>query len=245
MIAGRAKIALRNTFEYETTDGRRVTRLHLTDVCTRTPAKPRAKDRRERYTLDSGGYLTKTTKDRMNHALSASPYRVVSGRGAWLVQRGGWNGESVAYHDGITLPDAFEKPAAMGRAKRAEHATQRLQSAIKRFVDSKLANGSPIPQPSAGDCWHCLMFDREPEAGRGGYMPTCERSAKQRDAEHLRNHIREGYMHGSLIVNALRDRGTTDYGAAIYLRDTSPRNMRELRRIVRRYLQKRLGLPHR
>lgn len=247
------RITLRNTFEYVLANGAHVTRLHLTDVCTRTPAKPRAKDKRERYTLDSGGYRTMTTKDRINHALRASPYRVVSGRGAWFVTQAQpgesvWNTPNrVPFYDGITLPDAFERAPAKAKSERELKRESALQAQIKKFVDSKLANGAPIPQPNSGDCWHCLMFDREDSRvhSGGSYMPNAERPVKDRSAEHLRSHIRESYLPGALIVNALRDRGTGDAGIALYMRDTSPRNMRELRRIVRRYLQKRLGLPFR
>ena len=66
-------------------------RLHQTDVVTFHADG--------RVTLDSGGWRTMTTKDRMNY----SPLTVFSDKGEWLVKSPG--SDAVPYFDGITFAD--------------------------------------------------------------------------------------------------------------------------------------------
>jgi hypothetical protein len=63
--------------------------------------------------------------------------------------------------------------------------------------------------------------------------------AASTDTGHLLNHIEEGYLPGSLIVNALRFAGIEDAGIAFYLHDTKHARARNA---VRRYIGRKLGL---
>ncbi len=57
------------------------------------------------------------------------------------------------------------------------------------------------------------------------------------DTEHLKSHIEEGYMHGSLLVNAMREAGYSDQGIGVHY---SLQVADTFRRAVNNYLQKRL-----
>lgn len=229
-IVGKPKIIDRNTFRYRTEDGAEVVRLHLTDIVVKKDGKT---------TLNSGGWKTSTTKDRIN---SYGGCRVISDKGQWIVQK---DGESAPFYDGITLPDVF-KPKALAKARAGAMADLKLKADIKKFVTKTIVTGKPIPTPSEGDCWDCLMFDREEPVEEYANAPrgaAANKPAKQRNSHHLLEHIKEGYMHGSLIVNAFRDSGYTDTAISYWCFTDRP-DYTMIRRKVRRYLQKRLGLTY-
>lgn len=220
----RAKIIARNTFRFTAPDGATVTRLHQTDVVRELGAG--------RYALDSGGWRTPTTKDRMNGALRG--YHIYANKGSWYVRQGfGFDG-GIPYYDGIILPDAFEKPAALKKATKAEADEQVTRKAILAFV-RKLDSFEQLPLPSAGDCWLCCMHtaDGKSMGDLGG---------RDSNADHLREHIKEGYVHGSLLVNAMRWAGYKDLGIRYWF--SQPKgHRRAIKSALRRYLCRQLGLP--
>lgn len=204
-----ARKVANNTFSYETEDGCKVFRLHTTDVVKRLPDG--------RIVLNSGGWRSVTTKDRMN--AFATGYHVYSGKGGWRVGRGG---KSVAFYDDMILPDAIDNPSAEEQSAQREADEKKLRREIANFSKLYLEN---LPMPSAGDCWLCMLPD-------GG------------DPEHLREHIKEGYAHGTLALNAMRWNGWTDTRIGMTFRGTFPGGRKDAARAVRRYLQFKLGLPY-
>ncbi len=201
---GRPRKIANNTFKYDR-DGSTFIRLHLTDIIEEMP------DGRVR--LNTGGWQTVTTKDRLN---SFAPCRVYSDRGVWYVDHAG---KTAPFFDGMILPDDMDKGD-----KTAKQSREQIK-AINAFV-AKIDELPKLPMPNNGDCWFCALHDNGKAWGED-----------QRD--HLQSHIDEGYLHGSLLVNAMRWAGYRDEGiGAMYqmdLRDT-------FKRTLRRYLKRKLGL---
>lgn len=215
----RAKIIARNTFKFTAADGAIVTRLHQTDVVRELGAG--------RYELNSGGWRTSTTKDRMNGALCG--YHIYANKGSWYVCEGfGWKG-GIPYYDGMILPDAF-KPAARKIADRQEAKEQALRKSILKFLRG-LDRFEKLPLPSSGDCWLCCMHD---SAGK-------TMGEHGNNADHLLEHIKENYIHGSLLVNAMRWAGYQDFGIRYWLSQGKD-NRRAIKSALRRYLCRQLGL---
>jgi len=79
--------------------------------------------------------------------------------------------------------------------------------------------------PNNGDCWHCLFRDKQ-----GKTMGELSSS------DHLLQHLKEGYIHGSLIINALKSVG---YRLPEVILD----NRGSVIQAVRRYFYKSLGIP--
>ena len=232
-IVGRARKLANNTFAYTTQDGRNVVRLHMTDIFEQLP------DGRLRIT--SGGYKTVTTKARLNDQMRKHGYGVVSGYGSWAVVDG--KGGNVPFFDGMVLPDAFSG-RGLAKAQKIGERETKLKADIKSFVLKTLPSDKPMPQPDNGDCWYCWMFDKvEPVTKQGFVGPSADKPARVLDNDHLIEHIEEGYMHGSLIVNAMRDAGFQDVGISIICYSSRP-DYNRVRKTVRRYLQKRLGLTY-
>lgn len=149
-------------------------RLHDTDVVTYKANGD--------VVLDSGGWRTYTTKERMS---TYGPFKWVSqDKGVWYVCT--WDGESYRYDDGITLhadgtvtgfvPDQ----KARNDDKRAKDVKRR----IREFVDSITADEIVTAlEDMVGDCLLCRFPD-----------PTC-----------LDDHLRSRYFHGTMVVNAIRE----------------------------------------
>src|SRR6188768_2137912 len=84
--AVKVKRIANNTVKYERANGDVVYRLHNTDVVT--------KHANGTFTLNSGGWKTVTTKDRIN---LYAPARVHSDKGVWYVRNG------VPFYDGMRV----------------------------------------------------------------------------------------------------------------------------------------------
>lgn len=211
-----ARKVANNTFRWEDEDGSIKYRLHQTDVVTIRPDG--------KVVLDSGGWKSVTTKDRMH--LYAKDYSIWSIKGQWFVRGRGADFEAppVAYYDGMVLPDALNDQAA-SRDRNAEQ--KALAKKIAKYA--KLYCEQAVPIPNGGDCWHCLM------KGKDG-VPLGDMSG---NTEHLLSHIEEGYVFGSLLANAFLFAGYR------------PEQLRYIwgmgdrpKRVVQRYLRHKLGLAY-
>lgn len=135
-----------------------------------------------RIILNTDGWTTVTTKDRMNRALSPD-WNVYSDRGVWYVARSGT--ATHPYSDGMTLfPDGTvtgegEDPKAQLKLRR--RAVEFANEYMSEFFKGK------VPAPSGGDCWFCLMeLDH------------------WRDTDHLISHMDEKYYVPSLLAKAIK-----------------------------------------
>lgn len=215
------RIVKRNTFRYFRSDGAEVIRLHMTDIVVKHP--------NGRVVLNSGGWRTMTTKDRIN--TYAAPYMVYSKAGVWWVAErgGGWmidqGARTVPFYDGMTLPDAF-KSSAKGDAELKRQAKLKVQIAAYAKIVRTLPT---LPLPDAGDCWLCSMRSAEGVSMGAG------------DTDHLKSHLAERYVHGSLLVNAMRDAGWTDTGIGYALHNHIV-NRDRVAKAVTRYFKRHPGI---
>jgi len=201
--ATRRKIA-NNTYLERREDGSIVVRLHATDVVTVY--------RDDTCMLNTGGWLTVTTKDRMN---TYGPVSVHSVKGIWYVAR--WHAgryETLGrYFDGIRISDTnvILNPLATDVVERADRERKATERAIRAYAKRC---GDEMPMPSGGDCWLCMVFG---------------------STDCLAEHLREDYVHGAVIVRALADAG---YPQPMVILQMGSADM--VARAVRRYLSKNL-----
>lgn len=197
-----------NTFELEYNDGRKAIRYHKTDVITTFPDG--------KTVLDSGGWRTSTTKMRFNYK-----FNVWTDKGIWYIKEPS-TGKTLPYFDGITFnkngklvgkviaPD-FEKIKAV----------KKNIAAYVKLVDAL----DTIPMPNRGDCWCCAFKTKE-----GKTMGDI-----RKDNSHLEQHLEEKYLHGSIIFNALADKGYCDPALLMHMNCKT-----SIKCALRRYLTKRL-----
>lgn len=216
-IVGKPKKIGYSTFEYQRVDGSRIIRYHHTDIIVIYPDSS--------FRLFDGGWKTVTTKRKMNEFMP-SGWSVSSDKGIWYVRKAYNFTEKVPYFNGMKLPDDY-KPEVHSKLVEEQKI---LRKKINAFVKATIKNGTPLPQPNRGDCWYCRMHDKS--------GVTLGNSTND---DHLLSHIEEHYMHGSLIVNAMRWAGYRNARISLHYH-MRPDSHDDVRRTVRRYLGCKLGL---
>jgi hypothetical protein len=171
-------------------------RLHETDVVTFHPDNSR--------TLNSGGWRTPTTKDRINGFGLGGGVTLWQSRGRWTLQRrigGEWQplGE---FRDGIRLtaegeianPEPYSVVAA--RDRRIALRLGKIRAYVRAYMKEFRAG---MPAPSGGDCWLCLFREVGTGTPWGDIRPD--------DHAHLESHLKERYYVPALAWNAVAERG--------------------------------------
>lgn len=218
MLQGRNKDSKKlenNTYLVRTGDDDISIRLHATNIITFRPDG--------RTVIDSAGWWTVTTKDRLNKYLSHN-LSVYSDKGIWTLYR---DGTPVSvYRDGITIGPRGGVPKYKSDPHKA------TKKRIKAYCKA-IRELAALPKPGPGDCWYCLMY-----TDSGEPLGDCTGNH-----DHLYHHLEEQYIHGSLIVNAMRYTGSTDTLIALAYDDRTQLQFRKrVVSSVRRYFKKQLGI---
>ena len=172
-----------NTYLERRQEGAIALLLHSTDVVTFRPDGA--------IVLDSGGWRTPTTKDRINNYLPAGSY-VRQENGQWFLRRHG--SQERMFADGMLLRS--NGTIEGGEPMSAYVEKLKLRRKVQRFAGAylKAMENGKVPAPSNGDCWYCLM------RGVKDGVPWGESS---KDRDHLLGHIEERYFVPSLLVRAM------------------------------------------
>jgi len=132
--------------------------------------------------LNSSGWKTQTTKDRINYALTPKNLQITSKRGEWYI-------EDVLFFDKMEIYNTgdIEQNPIQQKMEIAKKKVDKMVSAyIKGFVEDMMING--LEYPSDGDCWYCRLF-------------------KSNDVDHLISHMTEKYYVPSLLWNTILEQG--------------------------------------
>lgn len=178
-----SRIVENNTVEYGTKEGDKVVRLHLTDIVI-------FKGNGD-VVLNSGGWRTVTTKDRMNKLLDG--WHVWQESGVWYVERGqNWNRtKSFVYADGMILHSNGTTTGAGEDVKAILKTQKRIKKYCKGYMEA-LFKGK-VAAPSGGDCWFCALGNEDGQ--RMGEL--------SKDTDHLESHFKERYYVPSLLSRAI------------------------------------------
>lgn len=242
-----------NTRVVRLDDDRIGVRLHNTDVVTF--------HRNGTTELTTGGWLTVTTKDRINRY--AFPgwnrgLRIGSDRGRWFVYAlPGWR-KVTRFFDGIKIRgDEILNAVPAEKEERQTKAEDAMVKRITKYLDGYMkALAEGMPRPGGGDCWDCSFVTDD-----GKSMGDLKDDGVH---GHLFSHMTERYYVPTLIWNAVRDRRYGNYQFVMGTRlDTEAFEqgtqrvrrgwnsdepdkyaMKNLRHDLRKYLMKRL-LPSR
>jgi hypothetical protein len=174
-LAGRDRRKVGNNTYLEKLDGGAVAvRLHQTNVVTFKPDGATV--------LNSGGWRTVTTKDRIN---TYSPV------GVWQKKRVWYMTDGAEFFDGITI-----RPDGTHDGKVADDRATDRQKKIKKFAAdyTRAFDDGRVDAPSAGDCFYCVMREVDTKKPLGEVT---------HNTEHLDSHIEESYFVPSLLARAL------------------------------------------
>ena len=138
------------------------------------------------FCLDSGGYRTLTTKERINRFSQINMFQESF---VWYIG-------DTAYFDNIKID--YNGSILNETLTDVSNEIKGMNSRIKKFVNhamKELLKG--IPLPGAGDCWHCVLKTKEGETIGDSFN----------DYSHLISHLDENYVVPSLIYNAVVEAG--------------------------------------
>lgn len=187
--AGRAK-TIRTTANNTTArildNGDVAIKLHNTDIVTVTT--------KDTYILNSGGWLTSTTKERINRY---SPASISQKSGVWYMA------DKSLFYDLMEI-DRDGQPLKPRATEEYEAELKKIKKQARAYAKdyvNALKHGL-IDYPSGGDCWYCAMRQT------GTDKPLGELTG---DAAHIRHHIRDSYFVPSLLVNAGHAAGYRDH----------------------------------
>lgn len=198
-----------STFEVNLQDGTRIVRLHNTNIIT---------EKNGTITFNSGGWKTQLTKNRIN---AYSDFSIRQEKGIWYIKT---PQSEFIFYDNITFDRDGNLLSELKEINLKE--VNKLKRKISRFV-KLIDNFDEIPFPDSGDCWFCMM---QTEDGESLGDATGDNS-------HLLSHINEGYMHGSLLVNAMRHVGYRNEQIGFIFRAGIKNTVK---RAVYRYLKEKL-----
>lgn len=170
----------RNTRLFQRADHVAV-RLHNTDIILFYPDG--------RVTLNTGGWKTVTTKDRINNF---APFNVWSKRGTWFTKV---KGTDIPFADGMTI-SASGNVTGAGDANTEEQEKElrkRAKAYAEGFVHALYAG--QVKLPGLGDCMICRM-------------PSLAKM------EHIESHMSESYYVPTLLVTALNSFGASQFAMA-------------------------------
>ena len=214
-----SKIIDSNTVKYVRPDGVTVIRLHRTDILTFP--------KRGGVIFNSGGWKTKITKERMNSYQHEA--QIIQDKGLWYISstyHAAWNkDEWTPFFDGIKVKDA----RIVNPKKTANNKDKKLLKLISGYC-KEIRNMEELPMPSPGDCWYCSMKTQDGESMGDSFN----------DKDHLLNHLKEKYVHGSLIVNALEWAGYHDSAIAYIWKNSQS----SVILAIRGYFKSKLGLAY-
>lgn len=193
-----------------------------------------------RTELNSGGWKTVTTKQRINEFLEG--YFVAQQRGVWyLEQRSDWTRIGV-YEDRLTIhPDGTitnMKPLSDTKklAKLRKQVNTYAAAYIQAFRDDK------VPAPGPGDCLFCRMHEVKTDKPLGEVT---------KDTWHVMGHIEENYFVPSLLMNAMEalpHSQVMEWTLAEKWNNPERRNIHtpefvydQLKKILARYILRQLG----
>ncbi len=144
--------------------------------------------------LDSGGWRTATTKDRLNqygfHVRQENSEWFYSGiTGNMFAPSLFVDGMIVSTEDGTIISDMPQQDILEKRKK--------LKERIKKYAKLCGSNVPGLPEPSSADCWFCVMTDE-----KGNSMGDAFN-----DTNHLESHMDEKYVVPALVYNAMVEAG--------------------------------------
>ena len=175
--------------------------------------------------LNSGGWFTPTTKDRINR-FSPKEISLSQSNKVWYLNNGSefFDGIIVTENGQVINPMPIEHSADL--EKKRKQLNKMISNYIKGFwLAVKLEQ---VGYPSAGDCWDCCMVTENGETlGDTG------------SGQHLISHMEENYFVPSLLYNAFKEsHNNPDF---IYQFTIETKSDWQVRTTLRRYFKQRFN----
>lgn len=169
-----------NTYVRRKENGNIAIRLHNTDIIVITL--------KDSIILNTGGWYTPTTRERMN-SFTRGGVSVEQKDKIWYLVV---DNKKYTFTDGIVIT---RNRKVSGESSETPKKKRKLDLSVrkycKEFIDRFL--DGKISKPGGGDCWLCLMRDREGKT--------------MKDSAHILQHVEEGYFVSALLRNVIDQSG--------------------------------------
>lgn len=203
-----SKLPERNTLDYTLESGERRIRLHETDILFFDP--------KGKITINTGGYNTKTTRERLNTYLPRE-FRVFTERGR-IHLRTPW--QTIKFGETVTIdPKRHKITGDIVTDEKAKKVEKEISAYLAKFKKTGIAK---LIENSGGDPW---------------VLPN---KFGKIDDYIIKDWIKTKYVHMRLVILALEFAGIRD--PALYIRLTRGEWDAMMTRRVRRYVRACLGL---
>ena len=173
----------RNTYLRED-DGRMVVKFWDTDIIII--------DSQDVYTLHTGGYLTVTTKDRLN---SLTPARIHADKGLWYIYEGrGWDNRKL-FAEGVRI-DAHGQVVDGAGSEDFPAIMRKVDKLISKYIAGYAAHVMRLGAPeedTGGDCFYCQFGNAQTKEPMG--------------FDHYLSHFHEKYYVPSILMKAIAEEG--------------------------------------
>lgn len=151
--------------------------------------------------LETGGWLTHTTKERIKEYSPAHPF---SHNGLWYLPPKGFawghglEGCSLFYDGVVVGPDG--QPLEPRLPEQKPILKRKLDRQVLTYINGFLGHikAQGLKDPDAGDCWGCFF--------------TAQGAAEPLGIDHYLSHFEEGYYPSSLLANAVKAGGWANPG---------------------------------
>ena len=211
-----------NTYLVQTENGFGV-KLHDTIVVEYLP---------DRTILNSGGWKTTTTKNRINEYMPIG--YIYQNKGVWYIGQ-----SDVVFQDGCYCQDG--KWYNVGHSSKA---INKQRKACRKYAKdfTKAMFSGKVDQPGPGDCFYCGMVTVDDKQPLGEAL---------KNKDHIESHIKENYFVPSLLVNACKMFGVSNAAwwtiQEIWQKGKAEGcfadvGRRQIESAIRRYCYRQLGL---
>lgn len=210
---GRKKLA-NNTYLMPVKSGIAV-RLHDTDIVTIHPNND--------CTLNTGGWMTKTTKERINRY---SPVLIHQTNGIWYVK-------GQVFTDGMKVSGLGKILSKTASVDKTEKTKRKLDTLVRNYINgfAKHVASNGLGEPGPGDCWGCCMGIDAASDTKSQF-----KKSEPMGLDHLLQHFKESYFVPSLLFKAIEDAGYSQPWMTWHHLKTS---QGQLKIILRSYFRKR------
>ena len=184
------------------------------------------------YTLNTGGWYTMTTKDRIN---TYGPVGVWSENGIWYYRPNGFEQQQEPYsrarvkfpkfYDGLRVNASgwpVDGDLKLDDTAYFERAKKRIDKAANEFVKGYIKAAiqrKGLETPSMADCIPCqanvTLTVTQPNDFHGDNRGRNHPSGEALGMDHYLEHFREKYYVPSIAVKAVRERGYRDPGVIL------------------------------
>lgn len=171
------------------------------------------------YTLNSGGWLTPTTKERIN---LYAPVIIHQSKNVWYL------GSEIPFFDGIRVNSRGKVLSAIPKKATQHQKNEAVAENYSKKYAAEVLSGN-FKRPSGGDCWYCAM---KTEDGKNFGDASSN--------DHIRQHVKENYFVPALLWNALKETGyQPEYVWRSVVEDKPNKN--RIKKLVKRYVLRRLN----